>query len=134
MMDIHQIEVVFCKERGVSSFIEYAALPDDNRERRNAEALERFMAPIRTRRLEVEAQLIALAQRGDEPASVNRAIRYQVLRRDNYCCQICGRSHREGVILEVDHKIAQSKGGSNRMENLWTLCRACNRGKSDLDL
>ena len=60
--------------------------------------------------------------------------RFLVLRRDKYRCQFCGRTARDGVQLEVDHKVPKSKGGNNELSNLWTLCLPCNRGKSNLDL
>jgi|JI8StandDraft_1071087.scaffolds.fasta_scaffold50976_3 5-methylcytosine-specific restriction endonuclease McrA len=34
-----------------------------------------------------------------------------------------------GALLEVDHKLAVSKGGTNDIENLLILCFRCNRGK-----
>jgi hypothetical protein len=59
--------------------------------------------------------------------------RWTVLKRDNYRCAKCGASpsndHR--VELEVDHVYPVAKGGRNTLENLQTLCRACNQGKKD---
>jgi hypothetical protein len=61
--------------------------------------------------------------------------RFKVFRRDGYKCQLCGRNPSEDrVKLHVDHKTPVSKGGSNAMSNLWTLCQDCNFGKSDLPL
>jgi hypothetical protein len=61
----------------------------------------------------------------------NNSLRFRVFKRDGYRCQICGATAAEGVILEVDHRHPKSRGGTNTMENLWTLCFACNRGKHD---
>ena len=61
---------------------------------------------------------------------VSSKIRQQVLERDNYTCQMCGRTRFDGVKLEVDHIIPVAKGGSDNISNLQTLCRECNRGKS----
>lgn len=56
--------------------------------------------------------------------------RFRIFSRDRYKCQLCGRTAADGdVVLEVDHKKPRSKGGTNRDENLWTLCFDCNRGK-----
>ena len=57
--------------------------------------------------------------------------RYEILKRDNFKCQICGRTQADGVKLEVDHIIPISKGGKTVDENLRTLCHDCNIGKSD---
>lgn len=63
---------------------------------------------------------------------VSPSTRVKVFERDNYTCQMCGRSHHhDGVKLEVDHKIPVSRGGSDNISNLQTLCFECNRGKSD---
>lgn len=64
-----------------------------------------------------------------EQRSIAAGLRFDVLRRDNYRCQICGRTAADGVELEVDHKIPVAKGGLSTMENMWTLCFDCNRGK-----
>lgn len=53
------------------------------------------------------------------------------MERDGFRCCICGRTAKE-TKLEVDHKIPVSKGGTDSLDNLWTLCKDCNRGKSDL--
>jgi hypothetical protein len=54
--------------------------------------------------------------------------RFLVLKRDQFTYVLCGRSG-IGIKLEVDHKIPVSKGGSNNLDNLQTLCYECNRGK-----
>lgn len=57
-------------------------------------------------------------------------LRFQIFKRDNYKCRICGASVRhDNIKLEIDHKIPVSKGGTNDENNLWTLCFNCNRGK-----
>jgi hypothetical protein len=59
------------------------------------------------------------------------ALRFVVLKRDNFCCVACGRSPATvaGLVLEVDHLLAWSRGGETIAENLQTLCFDCNRGK-----
>ena len=59
---------------------------------------------------------------------------WAVLARDKWKCLSCGRSAKEdGVLLEVDHIIPRSKGGSDDIINLQTLCKKCNIGKSNKD-
>lgn len=60
---------------------------------------------------------------------LSKEIKDQVLKRDNYRCVICNRGVADGVLLEIDHKIPISKGGSNRIENAQTLCVSCNNKK-----
>jgi Homing endonuclease associated repeat/HNH endonuclease len=50
------------------------------------------------------------------PRSLGLAMRYKVLCRDRFCCQICGRSPAKdiGVELHVDHIHPWSKGGETR--------------------
>lgn len=60
--------------------------------------------------------------------------RFAILRRDNFQCQLCGHGQEDGAKLEIDHKHPKSLGGTNELQNLWTLCKACNRGKSNLEL
>lgn len=58
-------------------------------------------------------------------------IRYQILTRDKSTCQCCGAKASDGIQLHIDHIKPVSKGGTNILENLQTLCRDCNLGKSD---
>lgn len=66
-----------------------------------------------------------------ERKTMNDDIRYNVLKRDNYTCQICGATAKEGAKLHVDHIIPVSKGGKTVMSNLQTLCDRCNLGKGN---
>jgi len=65
---------------------------------------------------------------------MTKQTRFLVLSRDNYSCQACGRKRGGNVKLTVDHKIPLSKGGTDELENLWTLCHECNQGKADMIL
>jgi len=65
----------------------------------------------------------------DQTSNLNSAIRFQILKRDNFKCQYCGRTIRNGIILEVDHIIPKKSGGSDRPKNLITACNLCNSGK-----
>lgn len=67
---------------------------------------------------------------------INLRLRFKVMARDNFKCQICGRSPATDpkITLHIDHIIPWSKGGETIFENLQTLCSECNLGKSDLIL
>ena len=66
-----------------------------------------------------------------ERAKVNASLRYEVMKRDNFTCRLCGLSKKDGVSLHVDHIKPVSKGGKTTLDNLQTLCERCNYGKSD---
>lgn len=61
---------------------------------------------------------------------LSKRIRFEVLKRDAFKCQYCGRSAPD-VILEIDHIVPVSEGGKNDLLNLITSCRDCNRGKTN---
>ena len=67
--------------------------------------------------------------------NINLCLRFKVFQRDNFKCCACGRSPAttQGLELQVDHIKPWSKGGETTLENLQTLCRDCNLGKSDLE-
>jgi 5-methylcytosine-specific restriction endonuclease McrA len=52
-------------------------------------------------------------------------LREKVLARDRHCCQAAGCNRTR--FLEVHHKIPRALGGSNKLENLTTLCSRCHR-------
>lgn len=57
---------------------------------------------------------------------IPRDVMLRVARRDDYCCQKCGRHLRDDEI-EFHHKIPFSKGGSTKEDNLQLACYDCNR-------
>ena len=65
-----------------------------------------------------------------ERARMTDSLRYDVMKRDGFRCQICGATQADGVKLHVDHIRPVSKGGKTVMSNLRTLCDRCNLGKS----
>ena len=59
-------------------------------------------------------------------------IRWEILVRDNFTCQYCGRTPTEhGVVLQVDHIRPKIRGGTDEKINLITSCEDCNIGKRD---
>ena len=66
---------------------------------------------------------------------ISKGLRYDVLRRDNFKCRICGKSPVDSptIKLHVDHIRPISKGGETIMSNLRTLCSDCNIGKFNKD-
>ncbi|MDP8238956.1 MAG: HNH endonuclease [Candidatus Hatepunaea meridiana] len=70
--------------------------------------------------------------------SPNLRLEFRVKERDGFTCRRCGRSvlkEPPGTLnLEIDHIKPWSKGGETVIENLETLCRECNRGKSNMDV
>ena len=61
-------------------------------------------------------------QRGERMGFWNT--REYVFYRDGHTCRLCG-GKRKDPVLEVHHKIRRIDGGSNRPENLITLCSTC---------
>ena len=62
--------------------------------------------------------------------TIPQGLRFDVLARDNFTCQFCGRVVPE-TQLEVDHLHPRSLGGSDDLANLIATCVDCNRGKRD---
>ena len=94
-------------------------------------ALREFVAYMKAVRDGVPPHTALPPGRNAAPRSPSHALRYEVLRRDSFKCQACGRSPATdpGVQLELDHKVPWSKGGLTTPENLMTLCDRCNAGK-----
>lgn len=64
---------------------------------------------------------------------IPKKVRFEVLKRDKFTCQYCGRQAPD-VVLNVDHIKPVAKGGTNDITNLITSCFDCNSGKSDIEL
>lgn len=76
----------------------------------------------------IHAELLAEAV-----MAISVRTRFEVFKRDDFRCQYCGQRSPE-VVLEVDHIVAVTNGGSDDPINLRTSCWACNSGKSDKPL
>ena len=63
---------------------------------------------------------------------VSGTIKYEILKRARFCCELCGISAYKKA-LEVDHIIPRSHGGSDDKSNLQALCYSCNAMKRDRD-
>ena len=79
-------------------------------------------------------------QRGDDVwvhrsrnrKAISGTIRYEVLKRANYRCELCG-INAEDKALEVDHIIPKSLGGKDDLTNYQSLCYTCNASKGNRD-
>lgn len=54
-------------------------------------------------------------------------VRYFVFARDNYTCQVCKKRNK---ILNTHHIIYKSKGGTDRADNLITVCTDCHTSEN----
>jgi len=63
---------------------------------------------------------------------VSGTLRYEVLKRAMFRCELCGASA-EDRALEVDHIVPRNTGGSDDLSNLQALCYSCNAMKRDRD-
>lgn len=63
---------------------------------------------------------------------IPRGLRKEVFMRDNYTCKECGATKEDGATLHIDHIIPVSKGGTDTLDNLQTLCSHCNLNKSNI--
>ena len=89
------------------------------------EARERALED-RQRKKDIHNQFVAEQRR-----LMTDKLRYEILKRDGFRCQICGATQKDGVRLHVDHIYPVSKGGRTEPDNLRTLCERCNMGKGD---
>ena len=100
------------------------------------------VCPIGSAMLEVGQFDTAAFQAAEEGRTLSgvdyqRGARYQlanlreaVFVRDNYTCRICKKSISDGVILHAHHIIPRSAGGTNRLNNLLTVCHRCHTSKN----
>jgi ATP adenylyltransferase len=60
------------------------------------------------------------------------SVRYEVLKRAKYRCELCG-AHEEQAALHIDHIVPRARGGSDDISNFQSLCVTCNTNKRDRD-
>ena len=60
------------------------------------------------------------------------SVRYEVLKRARYRCELYGASAEE-IALHIDHIIPRNKGGQDDLNNFQAVCMTCNTNKRDLD-
>ena len=63
---------------------------------------------------------------------VSGTLRYEVLKRARFRCELCGVSA-DVRALEADHIVPRSRGGADDPDNLQALCYRCNASKCDRD-
>ena len=100
-----------------------------------------YVALFRTKYNSIYFEIADLIPRATEQAklqpepikrkSIKPSLRFEILKRDDYRCQMCGVTAKDGAKLEIDHITPAAKGGTNDADNLQVLCRDCNAGKSD---
>ena len=74
----------------------------------------------------------AWSHRSKASGYVSGTLRYEVLKRAKFRCELCGISAEEKA-LEVDHILPRNQGGSDDEVNLQALCYSCNAMKRDRD-
>lgn len=63
---------------------------------------------------------------------ISPEVRMRVAKTAKFRCGYCLTSqHIVGRLLEIDHIIPESRGGTANEENLWLACPLCNGAKSD---
>lgn len=83
-----------------------------------------------------DANAIAITRKKpEERRQPGPRLMFTVFKRDNFRCVSCGKSPaiQLGVELHADHIKPWSRGGRTVIENLQTLCSACNLGKGDME-
>lgn len=69
--------------------------------------------------------VIRLLRYVNKPFKGVQLTRQNVFKRDQFCCQYCGRNKD----LTLDHVVPRAKGGKSAWTNLVTACKRCNSEK-----
>jgi len=88
-----------------------------------SDAGERELSRAESKRMRCDAAVCE--QGGRNTTTIPPRTRREVMARDQHRCRApgCGRTR----FLEVHHIVVRQRGGSNRAENLMTLCGSCHR-------
>jgi 5-methylcytosine-specific restriction endonuclease McrA len=102
-------------------------------EKINNDLQKNYTPKINENEIKMKDNSIVTVKNKEEKREIPLGLRFDILKRDNYKCTVCGRSPSStfGIELHIDHIIPYSKGGKTNRENLKTLCNQCNIGKSN---
>ena len=114
------------KKKEVYELVAYDLLTDEDRQLIVEECDRKIDAFIQKRGLNV------WEHRRKNRRPVPGSIRYEVLKRANFRCELCGISADEKA-LEVDHITPKNRFGEDSINNYQALCYTCNAQKRDLD-
>lgn len=114
------------KKKDVYELVAYDLLTDEDRQLIVEECDRKIDAFIQKRGLNV------WEHRRKNRRPVPGSIRYEVLKRANFRCELCGISADEKA-LEVDHITPKNRFGEDSINNYQALCYTCNAQKRDLD-
>jgi len=96
--------------------------------RGKAEALENGRGVIHTPSCSLAIpSVIRILYMVKRPHSERKLTRIEVLRRDQFTCQYCGKETRE---LTLDHVVPRHKRGKHIWENVVSACSQCNSHKA----
>ena len=96
--------------------------------RGKAEALENGRGEIHTSTSSLAIpSVIRILYMVKRPYSERKLTRIEVLRRDQFTCQYCGKETRE---LTLDHVVPRHKRGKHIWENVVSACSQCNSRKA----
>lgn len=96
--------------------------------RGKAEAVENGLGVIHTASYSLAIpSVIRIVYMVKRPHLGRKLTRIEVLRRDQFTCQYCGKETRE---LTLDHVIPRHKGGRHIWENVVSACIRCNGRKA----
>ena len=103
---------------------------DDLLERYYHGGYEGYSDPHSARGIRLRAKHAA-ERKGRSAQQVTPKLRFHILQRDGFRCQLCGDTAQISptCTLHVDHRISVADGGQTVPENLWALCATCNSGK-----
>jgi len=89
---------------------------------------ESINTPLPEKRTTVENK-----QRPENRREISLGLRFKVLYRDHFKCVLCGDNppSSPGLKLHIDHIVPWSKDGKTKIDNLRTLCEACNLGRGN---
>ncbi len=92
----------------------------------NKEREKREMAELEKHNNEILLAKLSISSEEKNSRIISQEVKDKVWNRDGGKCVQCGSNQ----LLEFDHIIPHSKGGSNTYRNIQLLCEPCNRSKS----